>query len=93
MKDAGIISSRREGQTLYYSLNTGETEVLNTIFKYLELYKKNCINFLSRYKKEVVVVNQLDGIIKTEASFKAVLLILNLIRKRGNCESSKCNRL
>ena len=40
MKDAGIISSRRDGQTLYYSLNTDETEVLNSIFKSIELIKK-----------------------------------------------------
>ncbi len=40
MKDAGIISSRRDGQTLYYSLNTDETEVLNSIFKSIELIRK-----------------------------------------------------
>ncbi len=40
IKDAGIISSRREGQTLYYSLNRDETELFNSIFKSLELVRK-----------------------------------------------------
>ena len=40
MKDAGIISSRREGQTLYYSLNEDETDILNSIFKSIKLERK-----------------------------------------------------
>ncbi|MEZ7496962.1 metalloregulator ArsR/SmtB family transcription factor [Leeuwenhoekiella aequorea] len=40
MKDADIISSRREGQTLYYSLNEDETDILNSIFKSIKLKKK-----------------------------------------------------
>jgi len=40
MKDADIISSRREGQTLYYSLNEDETDILNSIFKSIELQRK-----------------------------------------------------
>ena len=40
MKDAGIISSRREGQTLYYSLNKDETDILNSIFKSIKLERK-----------------------------------------------------
>ena len=40
IKDAGIIISRREGQTLYYSLVKSETEVLNNIFTTLESSKK-----------------------------------------------------
>ncbi len=40
MKDAGIISSRRDGQTLYYSLNEDETDILNSIFKSIKLERK-----------------------------------------------------
>ena len=40
MKDAGIISSRREGQTLYYSLNDDETDILNSIFKSIKSERK-----------------------------------------------------
>ncbi|MCT8339022.1 ArsR/SmtB family transcription factor [Altibacter lentus] len=40
MKDADIISSRREGQTLYYSLNEDETDILDSIFKSIKLKRK-----------------------------------------------------
>ena len=40
MKDADIISSRREGQTLYYSLNEDETDILVSIFKSIQLKRK-----------------------------------------------------
>ena len=40
MKDAGIITSRREGQTLYYSLNEDETDILNSIFESIKLERK-----------------------------------------------------
>jgi len=40
MKDAGVITSRREGQTLYYSLNNDETAILNSIFKSIKLERK-----------------------------------------------------
>lgn len=40
IKDAGIINSRRDGQTLYYSLNKDETEIFNSIFKSIELIRK-----------------------------------------------------
>ena len=40
IKDAGIITSRRDGQTLYYSLNRDETEIFNSIFKSIELIRK-----------------------------------------------------
>jgi DNA-binding transcriptional ArsR family regulator len=40
IKDAGIISSRRDGQTLYYSLNQDETTIFNSIFKSIELIIK-----------------------------------------------------
>ena len=40
IKDAGIINSRRDGQTLYYSLNIDETEIFNSIFKSIELIRK-----------------------------------------------------
>ena len=33
IKDAGIISSRREGQTLFYSLNDGGEKILSYILK------------------------------------------------------------
>ncbi|WP_189396784.1 ArsR/SmtB family transcription factor, partial [Salegentibacter mishustinae] len=33
IKDAGIISSRREGQTLFYSLNDGGEKILSYIFQ------------------------------------------------------------
>jgi len=40
MKDAGLITSRREGQTLYYSLVKGQSEVLEGIFSRLQENKK-----------------------------------------------------
>ena len=40
MKDAGIITARREGQTLYYSLNEDDTDILNIIFKSIKLERK-----------------------------------------------------
>ncbi|MFD2529121.1 ArsR/SmtB family transcription factor [Polaribacter marinaquae] len=40
IKDAGIISSRRDGQTLYYSLNRDETEIFSSIFESIELIRK-----------------------------------------------------
>ncbi|SHJ19155.1 ArsR/SmtB family transcription factor [Algibacter luteus] len=40
IKDAGIINSRRDGQTLYYSLNKDETEIFGSIFKSIELIRK-----------------------------------------------------
>ncbi|MEY8021408.1 ArsR/SmtB family transcription factor [Muriicola sp. SD30] len=40
MKDAGIILSRREGQTLYYSLVKSEDNVLNGIFNSISARKK-----------------------------------------------------
>lgn len=40
MKDAGVITSRREGQTLYYSLNNDETNILNSVFKSIKLERK-----------------------------------------------------
>jgi len=40
IKDAGIISSRREGQTLFYSLNEDETDILNNIFNSIKLERK-----------------------------------------------------
>lgn len=40
IKDAGVITSRRDGQTLYYSLNRDETEIFNSIFKSIELIRK-----------------------------------------------------
>ena len=40
IKDAGIITSRRDGQTLYYSLNSDVTMLFESIFKSIELIKK-----------------------------------------------------
>ncbi|NND52978.1 MAG: winged helix-turn-helix transcriptional regulator [Flavobacteriaceae bacterium] len=40
MKDAGIITARREGQTLYYSLNEDDTDILNIIFKSIKMERK-----------------------------------------------------
>lgn len=40
MKDAGLIIARREGQTIYYSINEDETDILDNIFKSIELEKK-----------------------------------------------------
>lgn len=40
IKDAGIIKSRREGQTIYYSLNEDETDILNTVFNSIKLIRK-----------------------------------------------------
>lgn len=41
MKDTGFITSRREGQTLYYSLVKAETQVLDNIFTSIESMKKS----------------------------------------------------
>ena len=41
IKDAGIITSRRDGQTLYYSLNADDTDIFNSIFKSIDLIKKS----------------------------------------------------
>jgi len=40
IKDAGIITARRDGQTLYYSLNEDETDILKSIFKSIKLERK-----------------------------------------------------
>ncbi|OSS39583.1 Arsenical resistance operon repressor [Christiangramia flava JLT2011] len=40
IKDAGFIKSRREGQTLYYSLVGEKTTLLNNIFTSLRTSKK-----------------------------------------------------
>ncbi len=40
IKDAGIITARRDGQTLYYSLNEDNTYILDNIFKSLKLERK-----------------------------------------------------
>lgn len=40
MKDAGLITSRRDGQTLYYSLVKDSSEVLEAIFGRLKENKK-----------------------------------------------------
>lgn len=40
IKDAGFISSRREGQTLYYSLVKDKTAVLNAVFTTIKMVKK-----------------------------------------------------
>ncbi|EAR16208.1 MULTISPECIES: ArsR/SmtB family transcription factor [Robiginitalea] len=40
MKDAGIIISRRDGQTLYYSLVKNEDNILNGIFNSLSIRKR-----------------------------------------------------
>jgi len=40
IKDAGIIRSRREGQTLYYSLNPDDTDILKVIFNSIKLIRK-----------------------------------------------------
>mgnify|MGYP000117842660 CR=1 FL=1 len=39
MKDAGIIISRRDGQTLYYSLVKNEDNILNGIFNSLSSFR------------------------------------------------------
>ena len=41
MKDAGFIASRREGQTLYYSLVKSETKVLSNILTSIKSLKKS----------------------------------------------------
>ncbi len=40
IKDAGFIKSRREGQTLYYSLIGGKTILLNNVFTSIRTSKK-----------------------------------------------------
>lgn len=40
IKDAGFIVSRRDGQTLYYSLVKSRTQILDDIFATIDLYKK-----------------------------------------------------
>ena len=40
MKDTAIITSRRDGQTLYYSLNADETDILSSIFKSIKLERR-----------------------------------------------------
>ncbi len=40
IKDAGIIGARRDGQTLYYSLNKDDTDILDIIFKSIKLDQK-----------------------------------------------------
>ncbi len=40
MKDVGIITARREGQTLYYSLNEADKDILNIIFKSIKQKRK-----------------------------------------------------
>jgi len=40
IKDAGIITARRDGQTLYYSLNEDDTDILDVIFKAIKLERK-----------------------------------------------------
>jgi len=40
MKDASVITARREGQTIYYSLNNDETGILNSAFKSIKLKRK-----------------------------------------------------
>ncbi len=40
MKDAGVIAARRDGQTLYYSLNEDDTGILNNIFKSIKQVRK-----------------------------------------------------
>ena len=40
MKDVGVITARREGQTLYYSLNVADTDILNIIFKSIKQKRK-----------------------------------------------------
>jgi len=40
IKDAGFISSRRDGQTLYYSLVKDKTAVLDAVFTTIKMVKK-----------------------------------------------------
>lgn len=40
MKDASVIKARREGQTIYYSLNEDETDILKNVFKSIKLERK-----------------------------------------------------
>ncbi len=40
IKDAGIISSRREGQTLYYSIIKNGTDILNNVFASMDTNRK-----------------------------------------------------
>ncbi|SMG48521.1 ArsR/SmtB family transcription factor [Arenibacter troitsensis] len=40
MKDVGLITSRREGQTLYYSLVQNHNEVLDNVFAKIQKIKR-----------------------------------------------------
>jgi DNA-binding transcriptional ArsR family regulator len=40
MKDASVITARRDGQTIYYSLNEDETDILKNVFKSIKLERK-----------------------------------------------------
>jgi len=40
IKDAGIITARRDGQTIYYSLNEDDTDILDSIFQSIKLKRK-----------------------------------------------------
>tara|TARA_R110002072_G_scaffold154941_2_gene304998 strand:+ start:11700 stop:12071 length:372 start_codon:yes stop_codon:yes gene_type:complete len=40
MKDASVITARREGQTIYYSLNEDETDILKNVFRSIKLERK-----------------------------------------------------
>lgn len=40
VKDAGVISSRREGQTLYYSIIKNGTDILNNVFDSIDANRK-----------------------------------------------------
>ncbi len=40
IKDAGIIASRREGQTLYYSIVKNGTDILNNVFASMDANRK-----------------------------------------------------
>lgn len=40
IKDAGIIASRREGQTLYYSIVKNGTDILNNVFTSMDANRK-----------------------------------------------------
>lgn len=40
MKDANMITARREGQTIYYSIIEDETDILKNVFKSIKLERK-----------------------------------------------------